>query len=140
MSTTEPAVAQHTITMGSERGLGIVFAVVFALIGGVPWLFGRGASLWALAVALVFLVLAFVAPRLLFPLNWVWFRLGLLLSRIGNPLIMGVLYFGAFMPMGLLLRALGKDLLRLKLDPATKSYWINREPPGPEPGTMSKQF
>jgi hypothetical protein len=126
--------------MGSERGFGIVFAVVFALIGGVPWLFGRGLSPWALAVALAFLVVALIVPKLLFPLNWVWFRLGLLLSRIGNPLIMGILYYGAFVPMGLLLRALGKDLLSLKSQPWERSYWINRDPPGPESGTMSKQF
>jgi hypothetical protein len=43
-------------------------------------------------------------------------------------------------PIGLLMRALKKDLLRLKLDPAAKSYWIVREPPAPKPQSMSKQF
>jgi hypothetical protein len=57
-----------------------------------------------------------------------------------NPVIMAVMFYGAILPMALLLRALGKDLLRLKCDPKADSYWIAREPPGPAPGSMSKQF
>jgi hypothetical protein len=140
MATNEPAVSDHTVSMGSERSLGIVFAIVFGLIGGVPWLFGRGLHLWALIIALAFLAAAFLAPRLLFPLNWLWFRLGLLLHYVTSPLIMAFLYYGAVMPMGLLLKALGKDLLNLKRSQEATSYWIIREPAGPEPGSMSKQF
>ena len=42
--------------------------------------------------------------------------------------------------MALLVRAKGKDLLRLKREPEATSYWIAREPPAPAPGSMSKQF
>ena len=48
--------------------------------------------------------------------------------------------YGVVTPTGLLMRGLGKDPLRLKRDPKTDSYWIVREPPGPAPGSMSKQF
>ena len=50
------------------------------------------------------------------------------------------MFYGAMLPMALLLRWLGKDLLRLKREPEAKSYWIAREPPAPAPGSMSKQF
>ncbi len=50
------------------------------------------------------------------------------------------MFYGAMLPMALLLRWLGKDLLRLKREPEAQSYWIAREPPAPAPGSMSKQF
>jgi hypothetical protein len=42
--------------------------------------------------------------------------------------------------MGLFMRMLGKDLLRLKYDPDARSYWILREPPGPEKDSLHRQF
>ena len=80
------------------------------------------------------------APRLLQPLNRLWFKLGLLLHHVVNPVIMALMFYGAMLPMALLLRWLGKDLLRLKREPEAQSYWIAREPPAPAPGSMSKQF
>jgi hypothetical protein len=38
------------------------------------------------------------------------------------------------------MRAIGKDLLRLKQEPEAESYWIVRAPPGPAPETMKDQF
>jgi hypothetical protein len=49
---------------------------------------------------------------------------------------MGLLFFGTVLPTGLVMRAMGKDLLRLKRIPEAKSYWVNRQPPGPAPETM----
>jgi hypothetical protein len=42
--------------------------------------------------------------------------------------------------MGILMRVMGKDPLRLKKDDKAESYWIPREPPGPPPGSMTNQF
>ncbi len=53
---------------------------------------------------------------------------------------MGLVYFAAVVPTALIVRARGKDLLRLKRDPAAESYWIKRDPPGPPAGSMSNQF
>jgi len=114
---------------------------VFAVIGLWPLVFRFEAPRWwSVAVALVFLTIAWRTPRLLAPLNRVWFRLGLLLHHAINPVVMGLLYGAAIIPIGLFLRASGKDLLRLKRDHAAKTYWISREPPGPARGSMSKQF
>jgi hypothetical protein len=67
-------------------------------------------------------------------------RLALLLSKITNPVIMALLFVMVFAPFGILMRLLGKDLLRLKPDPAANSYWVVRTPPGPQPESMSNQF
>ncbi len=131
---------QHEIKGSSERSFGIVFAVVFAIIGLWPLTGGGTLRLWALAAGAVFLALALAWTAPLRPLNRLWTRLGLLLHVVVNPMVMGLLFFGTVMPIGLFLRLTGKDLLNLKRDPAAASYWIVRQPPGPEPDTMIRQF
>jgi predicted membrane metal-binding protein len=122
----------------SDRGFGLVFAVVFAIVAAWPLMGGGGPRLWALAVAAGFAALAFAAPRALAPLNRLWTRFGLLLARITNPLVMGLMFFAVVTPMGLAMRALGKDPLRRRFEPGAASYWMERRPPGPAP--MSRQF
>ncbi len=140
MSGEAPVSYGRKVTAGSERSFGIVFACVFALIGVVPWLLGHGLRLWALIVAAIFLAAAYLAPALLAPLNKLWFRFGMLLHHVVNPVIMALIFYGAVLPTGLLVRAMRKDLLRLKRDPRAESYWIKREPPGPAPDSMTRQF
>lgn len=122
----------------SDRSFGLVFAAVFALVGLWPLLDGGAPQAWALALAAIFLGLGFAAPRLLGPLNRLWTRFGLLLARVTNPLLLGLLFFAVVTPMGLAMRALGRDPLRRRFDRAAATYWIERRPPGPAP--MSRQF
>src|SRR5690349_18305035 len=55
-------------------------------------------------------------------------------------LVVGLLFYVTIMPIGLVMRAMGKDFLRLKRDPNAKTYWIARTPPGPPPQSMKNQF
>lgn len=138
MSGHEPS--YRKVEMGSERSFGLVFAAVFALIGVWPWLWGGAPRLWALGLAIAFLGAGLVAPALLRPLNRLWFKLGLALSRVISPIVMGAIFYLVFVPFAVVLRARGKDLLNLRRDPARASYWIDRIAPAPKPGSMSKQF
>ncbi len=124
----------------SERSFGIVFAVVFGLVGLWPLTGGGWPRWWALAVAALFLVVALARPKLLKWPNRLWFLFGQLLHRIVNPIVMGLMFFTTVLPIGLILRAVGKDLLHLRFDPDAESYWMRRDPPGPGPGTMTRQF
>ncbi len=132
MATHEDYQREHEVQRGTAKSFGIVFAVVFAIVGFFrPWGFG---------VAAGFLVLAFVAPRVLQPFNVAWLAFGDVVHTIVNPLIMGVLFFGTVVPIGLLMRLLGKRPLALERDPDAKTYWIERTPPGPEPESLRQQF
>jgi hypothetical protein len=124
----------------SDKGFGQVFAGFFVLMSGLSWWRGHTAWHWALPVAAVFLILAYTYPKALSPLNWAWMKLGLLIYKVMNPLVLGLLFFVTIMPIGLIMRAFGKDFLRLRLDRNAPSYWIHREPPGPEPQSMKNQF
>ena len=127
-------------TGSSDRQFGLVFTLAFAALGLWPLRAGGHARARALAIAGLFLVVALLRPAILLPLNKTWTLLGLLLGRVVNPVVTALLFFLVFTPAGLISRWLGKDPLRLKSDPAADTYWINRQPPGPHPETMSRQF
>jgi hypothetical protein len=74
------------------------------------------------------------------PFNRLWLRLGLGLHKIVNPVVMVALFVSVILPLGILLRLCGKDLLRLRFDRDAASYWIERERPGPAPEAMKEQF
>lgn len=129
-----------TVQMGSERSFGLVFAAFFLLIGLWPLKSGGDMRLWALGAAAAFATIALVYPRALKPLNIVWFKFGTLLHHVVTPVVMGLLFFLTVTPVGLLMRATGKDPMRLKRKPEASSYWIERTPPGPTPDSMKTQF
>jgi predicted membrane metal-binding protein len=131
---------EEEIHGSSDSGFGLVFAGVFAIVTAVSlW---RGGRWWpyAIALAVAFAGAALLRPGVLAPLNRLWMRFGLLLAKVVNPLVLGLLFFVTILPIGLIMRALGKDLLRLKLDRSATSYWIAREPPGPPPPSMRNQY
>lgn len=49
------------------------------------------------------------------------------------PLLIGLIYYGVFTPMGLFFRLTGRDALHKHPDPAVKSYWHERGPQRPAP-------
>ena len=128
------------VETSSDRSFGVVFTVVFVLIGLYPLLFASTPHYWALAIAAVFLALALFKPALLAAPNRWWAAFGALLHRIVNPIILGIMFFIVVTPIGLLMRMLGKDLLRLQLQKNAGSYWIEREPPGPAADSFGDQF
>jgi hypothetical protein len=127
-------------TGGSDRALGVVFAVVLTIGAVWPLLRGNQIRGWCLAVGAIFLALALLRPRTLAPVNKLWLMLGLALHACISPVVMALLYYTTVTPVGLLLRLLGKDVLRLRIDRASPTYWIERQPPGPAPDTMRRQF
>ncbi|XOV81722.1 MAG: SxtJ family membrane protein [bacterium] len=128
------------VEIGSTRSFGIVFSIVFLIIGLWPLINGNDLRIWSLGIAGTFLAVAFFAPQILAPLNRLWFKFGMLLARIINPIVMFIIYVITILPIGILLRLSGKDLLRQKMDDTTTSYWISREPPGPAPESLTDQF
>jgi hypothetical protein len=138
-STHENFSREEASAPGSDRTFGLVMAGALALLALINgWHAGR-AWPWELALAVLFLAAGVIKPALLHPLNRLWMKLGLLLHRIVNPIVMGLLFYGTIWPTGLVMRLRGRDLLRLKREPASDSYWIARAP-GPQPETMRDQF
>jgi hypothetical protein len=125
----------------SDRAFGRGMAAAFVLIGLMPLLHAPHAMRWWLvAIGIAFAVLAQWWTPPLAPLNRIWQRIGLLLHKIVSPIVLALLFCLTVVPVGLLMRAFGKDPLRLRANRAARSYWILREPPGPAGESMKRQF
>ena len=122
----------------SERATGLVFAAV-ALIVAVLWR-NSPTVLWsALSIAAMLAIVSLLTPALLKPLNWLWFKFGLLLHRIVNPIVMFAVFALVFVPGGAIMR-LRADPLRARRVRDASSYWIDRKETGPPTGSMTNQF
>ncbi len=124
----------------SNRSVGLVLAVVFGVVGAWPLLDDNPSRSWSLGLACGLIVLALVMPRALTPVAWLWLGLGQVLHVLVGPIVLGAVYLIAVIPTGLYVKFTGKDPLRLKRDPNANSYWIERDPPGPDPKTLPQQF
>ena len=124
----------------SDRAFGGVFVVVFLIIGLWPLVRSNELRWWALVTSAVVLLVTVVAPSWLKTPNRLWTKLGLLLHRIVSPIVLGVLFYVVVTPIGLLMRAVGKDSMRMRPGASPESYWIKRDPPGPQPDSLPRQF
>ena len=125
------------VKVSSNRSFGFLFFVVFFVISLWPLKSQGDLRLWTLILSLVFLVLGVLNSKLLTPLNKLWFKFGILLGSIISPIVMGAVFFIIVTPMGLIMRFLGKDLLRINKNRTISTYWINRDK---QKNTMKKQF
>ena len=132
---------EEVAASSSNRSFGLIVGLFSGCIAAVKFWHGeQGTGLaWAIS-AFILISLAVLKPALLSPLNRLWFRFGLLLHKVMNPLLMAVMFYLVILPVSLLMRVFHKDPLRLKYDPHAATYWIERRPPGPVPDTMRNQF
>ena len=119
-----------------NRSFGILFFIVFVLIGIWPILNGNSIRFWSIFIAIIFLTLGLLNSNILKPLRLVWIKLGEILGKIIAPIVMGIIYFIIVTPIGLFLKIIGKDLLKINFS-KDNSYWIKREK---NINSMKKQF
>jgi hypothetical protein len=125
----------------SDRAFGYLFAGFFAAISA--WSLWSGRWHWYawLILCLALIAVSLGRPALLHRPNQLWLRFAHLVSRITTPVVVGIMFYGVIMPLGLLMRMVGKrDPLRLRFEPQSDSYWIERIPPGPAPESIKHQF
>ena len=113
------------IKVSSNKSFGVVFFIVFLIVAIYPFLNGENIRLWSLLLSLIFLVLGLLNSKILSPLNKLWLKFGLLLGKIISPIIMAFIFFIVVTPIGILMRLLGKDLLKIRYN-HNKSYWIEK--------------
>ena len=141
MATHEDVSRVQAVSVGSDRSFGIVFTVFCALVAALQAWHGSSHAAWGwLLAAVLFASFALVYARALRPLNILWFKFGLLLHKVMSPLILGIMFFAVFTPIGWWMRMIGKRPLNLAYDEKAESYWIHRRPPGPPAGSFDKQF
>ena len=111
----------------SNHKFGFFFTVIFVILGLVAFdkqLVGAAIVMYALAV--IFLLITLLLPNILSPLNKLWLNFGIMLGIIVNPIILGIIFFGLFMPIGLITKFFQRDELNLKYR-VKGSYWKKRD-------------
>ena len=124
------------IKISSNKSFGLVFFIVFLIIGTYPLIDNQNIRIWSLVIALIFLILGLINSNILTPLNKIWFKFGIFLGKIVSPVIMGVIFFFVVTPIAFIMKILKKDLLNLKFN-SEKSYWIDKNEPDSK---MKNQF
>ena len=127
----------NNIKISSNRSFGIVFFIVFLFIALYPITYGEDIRIWSLIISFIFIILGLLNSKILSPLNKLWFKFGVILGQIISPIIMGIIFFLVVTPIGLIMKVLGKDLLRLKYNKKDNTYWIEKN--GPK-SKMKNQF
>ncbi len=117
------------IELPSNRKFGFFFTFVFA--AAAAYFFHATSITWAyvfVTAALIFLLITLIKSDVLLPLNKLWMRFGLLLGMIVSPIVLGIIFFGLFTPIAILMRLSGRDELRLRFSHKV-SHWITRSEP-----------
>lgn len=114
------------------RSFGLTVGGVFLLIGLWPLVWrGEGLRLWAIIPAGMLILLGLILPSVLAPLHKGWMAVGHVLGWINTRIILGILYYGLVVPMGLVMKIIGRDPMRRALVPGMESYRVVREPRSP---------
>ena len=121
----------------SNKSFGILFFIVFLILGLWPFTKGNEINNYLVFLAIVFLILGLLNSKLLSPLNKGWIKFGEILGLFIAPIVMALVYFIILTPISLIVRAFGKDLLGLKFNKKIDTYWIKRLK---NLGSMDKQF
>lgn len=112
--------------ISSNRSFGVVFFIFFLILSIYPIFNGLKINIYFLLISLIFLVMGLLNSKLLYPLNFLWNKLGVYLGMLVSPLVMGIIYFFIVFPTRLILSILGKDILNLKVK-NENSYWSYRK-------------
>jgi hypothetical protein len=124
----------------TNRNFGWFFAAIFSAV--TAYAYWRGwstVSLVTLIAAILFAVATVLSPQLLAPLNRLWYGFGMLLGKIVNPIVLGLIFFVLITPVSLVTRLFGRDELKMKKR-NVESYWTDRSPPGPPSDSFKNQY
>jgi len=115
------------IKLPSNRKFGLFFTAIFLLASLYLHYVDSETMFYLLSIICgIFLIITITNADILLPLNKLWMRFGILLGMIVNPIIMGIIFFGIFTPIAILMRVSGRDELRLSFK-KKKTHWINRK-------------
>ena len=121
------------------RDFGLIWSLIFFLIAFYPLLNDEKLKLWAIVVALCFLIVSLTFPSFYEKIHFyqAWIKVGNFIGKINSKIIIFILFYFIFFPIGVVLKILKKDLLNKKINKATNTYFVDRKL---QPTNMKNQF
>jgi predicted membrane protein len=129
-----------TPPLPSNRSFGTLFTVVFALLGIYGWWRENLLFPWSFGLSALTLLITLAAPDWLAPANRAWMKLAEILNRVVSPIVLGAIFFVVLTPTALVMRMVGRDAMKRRFEPSARTYWVERDPPGPDPAGLPNQF
>ena len=128
--------SKNNIKIGSNKNFGIVFFTFFLIVSIFPLFKNGEIRVWSLIVGIIFLILGLTNSKILTPLNIIWFKVGIFLGNFVSPIVMAIVFFLVVTPTSLIMKLLGKDVLKVKKS-SKSTYWIDKSN---LKSKMNKQF
>ncbi len=122
------------------RKFGITIGVFLFIVAGVLFWKQLESARYVAYIAGAFLLLGLAVPIVLKPIYIIWMSSAVVMGFIMSHVILGIVFGLVFTPAGLVMRLLGKDPLKEKIDPNAKSYWIPRERKPFDPKSLERQY
>ena len=117
----------NQVKLPSNRKFGFFFTAVFLIASFYSYYINSELIFYTLStIGGIFLIVTIINADTLLPLNKLWMKFGILLGMIISPIIMGIIFFGIFTPIAILMRLSGRDELCLRFK-KKKTHWINRK-------------
>ena len=115
------------LKLPSNKKFGFFFSVIFLLISSYYlYLSEIIIALTLVFISILFFIVSLLKAGLLLPFNIVWMKFGILLGKLISPIVLGTIFFFMFTPVAVIMRLVGRDELRLRLN-FQDSYWIKRK-------------
>ena len=115
------------LKLPSNKKFGFFFSVIFLLISSYYLYLNEIIIALILGfISVLFFFVSFLKAGLLLPFNIVWMKFGILLGKLISPIVLGTIFFFMFTPVAVIMRFIGRDELRLRLN-FQDSYWIKRK-------------
>ncbi|NQT61594.1 MAG: sxtJ [Candidatus Marinimicrobia bacterium] len=124
---------------GELRRFGKTMGIFLMLLGLVIYFLSLNYALPLISTGTLILLLGLLFPGILKPLFVLWMSFALILGFIMTRIILGLIFFLIFSPIGLVFRLIKKDHLDEAIDPDAASYWRIRDSKAYEPGMSEKQ-
>jgi hypothetical protein len=122
------------------RKFSLILGGAFLALGAFAWYRGSAAAPYLLVPGALIALVGVALPAAVRWLFFVWMALGLVLGTIVTSLILTLVFVLAVTPIGLMLRAVGRDPMNRKLDPDAPTYWIPKERLSTDRSRLEKYF
>jgi hypothetical protein len=119
----------ETLDAAGYRKFGLVSSAIVVVLFGlaIPWLFSLNFPRWPWIFAGVLGGWALLLPATLQPVYIGWMKFGNMMNWINTRLILGIVFYGLILPVGLILRVFGKDPMKRTLDDSISSYRVESD-------------
>ncbi|HVP58740.1 MAG TPA: SxtJ family membrane protein [bacterium] len=122
------------------RKFGITVGIAFAVLGGLLLWRGRGGYPYCFGFGALLVLLGLAVPSALKPIHKAWMCLAVVLGWFMTRVILGILFYIGFTPIGLVARLFGRGFLRPPGHGTGDTYWVHRPPGEADPKRYEQQF